>query len=432
MGKPKTQAPQMPAVITAADTAIMRHAQANTALAPVISLADAIRKDKEIRGFIKDYLSVKEGDYGIIPGTPKPTLLQPGAQKLTALYGLTPRYPSGEMIVTEDFEGRPPHAGIPYVSYTVICRLERRNDLTIMGEGIGVCHTYESRYLYRNAKRACPACGAEAIMKSMYPDRDTGDIGWYCNPKGGGCKANFVSTHIEITGQEVGRSYNDNILDLVNTVAKIGAKRSLIMAVNNGLGLSGIFTQDLEDIKKYESAAAEGAVILTQESLKILNGLGILNEQDTVDVEYRDDNGHAEQQEAKQEGEKKPSTRRSRGSSTPKPPSQSPTTTAEDVSPETGTAGAVERPPTPADVTTPTNGAASGAVYLTEPPAEPTPDEIAAMMSAKANSNYSSEDLKTCVNAQYGEQPTFNSEMCRWVTGYMTKFPLKKAAASVK
>ena len=60
-------------------------------LSPVMNLAVAKRRLAEFQEFVKDYL--KEGeDFGIIPGTPKPTLLKPGADKLCELYGLADSY----------------------------------------------------------------------------------------------------------------------------------------------------------------------------------------------------------------------------------------------------------------------------------------------------------------------------------------------------
>src|SRR6185295_4560350 len=48
----------------------------------------ALKKGQERVRLIQRELMEKDEDYGIIPGTPKPTLLKPGAEKLCNVYGL--------------------------------------------------------------------------------------------------------------------------------------------------------------------------------------------------------------------------------------------------------------------------------------------------------------------------------------------------------
>lgn len=75
-------------------------------------------------------------DYGIIPGTPKPTLLKPGAEKILMLMGLR----SGFEIVdsARDFEKG-------FFQYQVKCYLYR-GDILIT-EGLGAANTKERKYL---------------------------------------------------------------------------------------------------------------------------------------------------------------------------------------------------------------------------------------------------------------------------------------------
>ena len=59
---------------------------------PSMTIQDAIIRYNTVIQFTKKVM--KSGkDYGVIPGTDKPTLLKPGAEKLCSLFGLTPFVP---------------------------------------------------------------------------------------------------------------------------------------------------------------------------------------------------------------------------------------------------------------------------------------------------------------------------------------------------
>jgi hypothetical protein len=66
--------------------ALVRVDRALRVLRPVASPADMIRSQNESRDFIMQVLE-KDRDYGIIPGVKKPTLLKPGAEKVTLGFG---------------------------------------------------------------------------------------------------------------------------------------------------------------------------------------------------------------------------------------------------------------------------------------------------------------------------------------------------------
>src|ERR1019366_6680838 len=97
---------------------------------------------------------MKEGvDYGTIPGSTKPALLQPGADKLGNLFGLTLQYEFLEK--EEDWKGE--RYGEPFFYYQVRARVYRGDFL--LGEGVGSCSSWESKYRRRKAERTCPNCG---------------------------------------------------------------------------------------------------------------------------------------------------------------------------------------------------------------------------------------------------------------------------------
>src|SRR5262249_20895400 len=110
--------------------------------------------------------------------------------------------------------------------YTYKCILKSRRDGRLLGEGRGSCNSYESKYRWRDSKRKCPLCGAEAINKSKFDDG-----GWYCWAKRGGCGAKFLADDKTITEQKQGREANEDIADLKNTVLKMAKKRAKIDAV---------------------------------------------------------------------------------------------------------------------------------------------------------------------------------------------------------
>lgn len=173
----------------------------------------------------------------------KKVLLKAGAELLGSYFGLYPRYI--ERSIAEDFKGGTFH-------YRYECQLIDIYTGAIVGSGIGSCNSMEAKYRWRDSKPKCPACGAESIMKSKFPDRNTGKIGFYCNQKSGGCGSNFDPDDKRITGQEVGRVENDDPYTLVNTLDKQAQKRAFVAAVLNATGASAYFTQDVEDFKGHK------------------------------------------------------------------------------------------------------------------------------------------------------------------------------------
>lgn len=177
--------------------------------------------------------AMKDGvHYGLIPGTDKPTLFKPGAEKLLLLFRLAPDYDVSE---TWHDDG--------HYTVRVTCRLTHITTQNFMGAGDGLCTTRESRYAIRKLARVCPACGKEAIIKG----KEEYGGGWLCFRKKGGCGAKFNDGDQVIEGQPEGEGPNDKIADTFNTVLKMGCKRALIAAVLNVTAASDIFTQDLED-----------------------------------------------------------------------------------------------------------------------------------------------------------------------------------------
>jgi hypothetical protein len=207
-------------------------------LSPAATIAQAIARYALMSEFTKQVL--QEGrDYGTIPGTEKPTLLKPGAEKLTSLFGLTPTFEREDTIL--DVTGVH-YDGEPFIYFQYKCIIW--NGETRIAEGLGSCNSWEKKYRYRNADRKCPTCGKTTIIKGKV---EYGG-GWLCFAKKGGCGAKFNDSDPAITGQQLGQVKNPDISDLINTLDKMAQKRALVAATLIATNASDYFTQDLEDL----------------------------------------------------------------------------------------------------------------------------------------------------------------------------------------
>ncbi|GIW49170.1 MAG: hypothetical protein KatS3mg079_646 [Caloramator sp.] len=74
-------------------------------------------------------------DFGVVPGSSKPTLLKPGAEKILMLLGLTSEYELIEKV--QDYENG-------FFAFTVRCKLYKQDQL--ITEGLGHCNSKERKY----------------------------------------------------------------------------------------------------------------------------------------------------------------------------------------------------------------------------------------------------------------------------------------------
>ena len=216
---------------------------------PAMSIELAVERYNAVTEFVSRVLR-KDIDYGVIPGTEKRTLLKPGAEKLTTFFGLSTRFELLERI--EDWTGER-HGGEPFFYYLYRCRL-MRGDAAI-AEGDASCNSRETKYRWREAQRACPACEVAAIIKGK---EDFGG-GWLCWKKRGGSGANYPDGYQAIETQQDGRVFNPDIADQVNTIQKMSQKRALVGAVLLAVNASEFFTQDVEDMHFGAAAVAREA-----------------------------------------------------------------------------------------------------------------------------------------------------------------------------
>lgn len=203
-----------------------------------LSVTDLMAQVRKIQEVMKQ--AMKDGEhFGKIPGTPKPTLLKPGAEKLCLLFRLDPQFESVEF---KDGD---------HLTVKSRCVLYHIPTSMRMGSGEGSCSTKESKYAFRNASLACPECGKDAIIKG----KDEYGGGWLCYKRKGGCGFKFPDDHFK--GMEVGKVAADNLADQYNTVLKMANKRALVAAVLVTTAASDIFTQDIEEMPQFEPNADE-------------------------------------------------------------------------------------------------------------------------------------------------------------------------------
>lgn len=214
-----------------------RDAVAETERAEIKELKERL---DTIRQAMRETMTEGE-DYGIIPGVAKPSLLQPGAEKLAFLFRLAPRYKTQVQLSGD------------HMTVFSECRLFHIPTGQFVGMGNGVCSTKEKKYAFRHAAKKCPLCGKETIIKG----KEEYGGGWVCYAKKGGCGAKWRDGDPKIEDQESGFVENENIADQYNTVMKMANKRAFIAAVKTATAASELFTQDVEDLEFVQEAHVE-------------------------------------------------------------------------------------------------------------------------------------------------------------------------------
>ena len=212
-----------------------------TALAELSEAEFAEKLQALVRGrdrikLIKETLMVEGMHFGVIPGTPKATLYQPGAQLLCMIFSLRATF-------TQEVEYGDGETA-PAVRCRTVCSLHLGDTSgPVIATGNGAASTWEQKHRYRRGERACPDCGTLGAIirgKAEYGG------GFVCWKRKDGCGAKFAKDDQRITGQQVGDIPNPNQDDLENTVIKMSEKRAYNGATLRGTASSDLFTQDRE------------------------------------------------------------------------------------------------------------------------------------------------------------------------------------------
>lgn len=195
---------------------------------------EAMRRGRERITRIHRELMDPETDYGVIPGTNKPTLLKSGAEKLCDFYRLAAAF--HPEIRIGDGESAPP------ITVVTECRLHLGTlDGPVVNTGHGAANSWERRYRYRRGERTCPACEKTG---TIIKGRAEFGGGWTCWAKKGGCGAKWRDDAPEIVDQPVGDVENGDPYDLLNTLLKIAEKRAYVDATLRATATSGLYSQD--------------------------------------------------------------------------------------------------------------------------------------------------------------------------------------------
>jgi len=218
-----------------ANELIVKEQATSSDIAPVMSVEQVLTRRQFVIDVMKETMT--EGvHYGMVPGCgKKPCLFKAGAELLSSVFRLCPKYE----ILEKSYDEK------GHMTATLVCSLLDSKG-RFLGQGIGEATTKESKHRYRNATRKCPKCGAETIFKDK---KENG--GWYCWAKKGGCGAKFQDGDPSIEAQELGKAENKDPADQYNTVIKMSKKRSHVDSVLTVLGVSDLFTQDAEDLADY-------------------------------------------------------------------------------------------------------------------------------------------------------------------------------------
>jgi hypothetical protein len=176
-------------------------------LRPVALPAQLLEQQNETRAFVTQVLE-KDKDFGVIPGTDKPTMLKPGAEKVTLAFGLSVQSDIVEREI--DHDRVTPWRKVKAIWEGPKGRRRKTGEEVTTGESLG---------LYRYVVRV-----------------------------------QLIDEHGQVRGSGLGScstmesKYIDRPRDSENTALKMAFKRAHVAAVLTTLGLSEAFTQDVEDL----------------------------------------------------------------------------------------------------------------------------------------------------------------------------------------
>lgn len=178
----------------------------------------------------------KDVHYGVIPGTPKPTLYKPGSEKILSTFRI------GVKPVIEDL------STADEVRYRVSAEGFDQQTGALLGAGIGECSSSEEKYKWRR-----PVCDEE--FNEAPEDRKR-------NVWKRGQSGNYQQKQIRT-----------NPADVANTILKMAKKRAQIDMTLTVTAASDVFDQDLEDMpEELRQAAAEQKPPIAEPQKKSGNG----------------------------------------------------------------------------------------------------------------------------------------------------------------
>ena len=208
--------------------------QNNAQVQQLQSYEHIIERVAMVQKVYKDLMQVDQ-HYGKIPGTDKDTLYKAGAEKLALAFNLASEY----QIERRQLQGA-------HVEYQVLCKIIDRGTGQIIGEGVGICSTMESKYRYRNQDTGLPLPSDYQQNKGAY------------KAKG------FTAKKYNNKWIWYEKVENPDIADQYNTVIKMSKKRAYVDAIITCTAASDIFTQDVEDFADEEGPVQQETSLRTK------------------------------------------------------------------------------------------------------------------------------------------------------------------------
>jgi hypothetical protein len=232
----------------------------------MMPVSQAIENYNQFQTFVKDLLK-PDLDYGVIPGTGKPSLYKPGAEKLRFVYAIGVEFEATESVV--DYERL-------IVDYSYRCTARSKTG-QILAQCEGNCNSMEAKFGYvwklesdlpegiNKSKLLTKVGSKESELDFAIQKAETG--GQYGKPaeywkKWKDAIASGAAKHITRTSrggkvmdawelgdaQTVYRCPDPDIMGKKNTIMKMAQKRAFVGAILIATGASEYFTQDIEDM----------------------------------------------------------------------------------------------------------------------------------------------------------------------------------------
>jgi hypothetical protein len=281
-------------------------ASRHEAFMPVMAIKHAVERYNALLTFTQEIMKADK-DYGKVPGTDKPTLLKPGAEKLCSFFGLTPKF-----LVVKEAESWG-EDGEAFFYYWYKCQLYR-GDLLI-GEGEGSCNSHESKYRYRWVPEAnVPTHLSISKLKSRGGRRTLFEPNFALDKRETGGKYGKPEEHwaafdaaikagtarraqkdaksgkpmqgweIEVDEKQY-QVPNPDVADQVNTIQKMAQKRAMVAATLIACNASEYYTQDVEDMDTIDVPYQK---VEQAETLEEVKNRRIAEEQEKLDRQRRE------------------------------------------------------------------------------------------------------------------------------------------------
>ena len=199
--------------------------------------ADRLLKQVQLIQEVMAKVMKVDEHYGTIPGTKKPSLWKPGAEKIGTTFRLAPSY----QITRSDLPGG-------HREYEIVCTLTHIPTGQIIGQGVGSCSTMEGKYRFRDAG---PEITNIPVPKNYWNLRKQNKMDEAQSLIGGkGFTAKKTDDGWFIAKKSGEKIEHDNPADYYNTALKMSKKRAHVDAILTATACSDIFTQDVEDMSE--------------------------------------------------------------------------------------------------------------------------------------------------------------------------------------